>query len=256
VLYGRECPRDIRPKDIGTEIHLDGQTWELAANRDPCRLGCASAFCVDPCFSFLREDSFMSQLRKVVLAAVAFMAAGFGSVAMAGCGGDAAASSCGGRGGLMSRLHARKDTCSGAAAKNCGGGLLSKLQSKRASKCSGAAASCSTPAPAPACAPAPAGDCGGVVTTTTVTSDCGCAGSATVNEGVVYESASAAPCVNCATTVNSGEVTTSSSVPPAPAAAAPAAAPAAPAAVPAAAPAAPAVPEAPAAPAAGEAPKA
>ena len=117
----------------------------------------------------------MSQLRKVVLAAVAFLAAGFGSVAMAGCGGNVGGSSCGGRSGLLSKLHARKDACSGTSAKSCGGGLLRKLNAKRGAKCSGAA-SCSAPAPAPACAPAP------------VASDCGTCSSSVASEGVVDES--------------------------------------------------------------------
>jgi len=178
----------------------------------------------------------MSQLRVVVLTAVAFVAAGFGSVAMAGCGGD---NGCGGsRGGLLSRLHSKKAACGGAVAKDCsGGGMLSKLGSRRASKCSGAAVSNCAPAPAPACNTGCDTGCGSAV----VSSDCGGCGTVS-SEPVMVGSA---PCTNCSGTVNAGTVESSSIAPPAPASPTVPAAPAAPAV-----PAAPTVPAAPAAPAA------
>ena len=211
------------------------------------RMCILKVFCVDYPI-FLSGGFPMSQLRVVVLTAVAFVAAGFGSVAMAGCGGD---NGCGGaRGGLLSRLHSKKAACSGAVAKDCsGGGMLSKLGSRRSAKCSGAAVSNCAPAPAPA----PACNTGCNTGCGTVESGCGC-GSAAVSSGcsgcgtVTSEPVmvGSAPCTNCSGTVNAGTVESSSVAPPTPAASN----------VPAA-PAAPAVPAAPAAPAsASDVPKA
>ncbi|MFM7974112.1 MAG: hypothetical protein ACKO8U_03500, partial [Pirellula sp.] len=148
----------------------------------------------------------MSQLRVVVLTAVAFVAAGFGSVAMAGCGGD---NGCGGgRGGLLSRLNSKKAACSGAAvAKDCsGGGLLSKLGSRKAARCSGAAVSNCAPAPAPACntgcntgCGTVESGCGGCGTMGTVTADSGCGCGSVASAPVTVGSA---PCTNCGTAVN------------------------------------------------------
>jgi hypothetical protein len=178
----------------------------------------------------------MNRFRMVALAAVAFAVSSFGSLVMADCGGR---SSCGGRTGLLARMHAKKAAC--------GGGLMAKLQARKAAKCS-AAPSCSAPAPAPACgcesAPAPACGC----ESAPVSTGCGCGGSVYSDSGMVGSVVvtGAAPCSNCGTTLDAGSVTTSSSVPPAPTTptVAPAAAPAAAPAVPAA-PTTPAVPEAP-----------
>ena len=174
----------------------------------------------------------MSQFRLVVLSAVAFVAAGFGSVAMAGCGGDNGCS--GGRSGLFARLHSKKAACSGAVAKDCsGGGLLNKIGGRRGAKCSGAVAPQCAPAPAPACNTGCNTGCGCVA----VDSGCtGCAGTTVMSDSsVIVESA---PCTNCGTTVNAGTVESSTIAPPvptAPAAVAPAAAPAVTGTLPAAA---------------------
>jgi hypothetical protein len=155
----------------------------------------------------------MSQFRLVVLSAVAFVAAGFGSVAMAGCGGD---NGCGGgRSGLFARLHSKKAACSGAVAKDCsGGGLLNKIGGRRGAKCSGAVAPQCAPAPAPACNTG----CGSVA----VDSGCtGCAGTTVMSDSsVIVESA---PCTNCGTAVNAGTVESSTVAPPVPVAPGPAA---------------------------------
>lgn len=184
----------------------------------------------------------MNRFRMVALAAVAFAVSSFGSLVMADCGGR---SSCGGRTGLLARLHAKKQAC--------GGGLMAKLQARKAAKCS-AAPSCCEPAPAPACgcesAPAPACGC----ESAPVSTGCGCGGTVYSDGGMVYSDggmvgsvivSGAAPCTNCGTTLDSGSVTTSSAVPPAPTTIAPAVAPATAPAVPVA-PATPAVPEVPA----------
>lgn len=192
---------------------------------------------------FSREEFLMSQFRVVVLSAVAFVAAGFGSVAMAGCGGD---NGCGGsRGGLLSRLHAKKSAaCSGAVAKDCsGGGLLNKLGSRRATKCSGAAvANNCAPAPAASCETgcgAVESSCGGCASTAAPSGCTGCGGATVIGgESVMVGStvSGAAPCTNCGTAVNAGVVESSTIAPPVPSA---------PAAGAPVAPAAPAVPAAP-----------
>lgn len=192
---------------------------------------------------FSREEVPMSQFRLVVLSAVAFVAAGFGSVAMAGCGGDNGCS--GGRSGLFARLQSKKAACSGAVAKDCsGGGLLSKMGGRRGAKCSGTVA--------PQCAPAPVCNtgcdtgCGSVA----VDSGCtGCAGTTVMSDSSVI--VGSAPCTNCGTAVNAGTVESSTIAPPVPVA--PAAAPAA-ARAPAAA--VPTAPEVPAVPSASDVPKA
>lgn len=202
---------------------------------------CTPVFCMDLCFAWICVPSSlwrmfrMISLRMVALAGVAFVVSSFGSLATAGCHGG---SSCGGRTGLLARLHAKKE-CSG-------GGLLAKLHARKAASCSAA--------PAPSCAPAPAPSCG--CEATPVASGCGCSGSTVYGSSVISDGGvtgtvivGSAPCTNCGTTLDSGVVTSGSAVPPAPAGVAPAAPAAGVAPAAGAAPATPAVPATPEAPA-------
>ena len=190
----------------------------------------------------------MIKLRIASLALATLMVVGFGSSAMAGCGGRlfgrhngcggasecGGASDCGGRVGLLARLHAKRAAkgCDGAAAdccgtepapscggdscggKSCGGGLLARHRARKAARrACGEAASCCAPAPAACgCDVAPASGCG---CESTAAPACGC--DSGMVEGTVIMSA--APCSNCGTAVDSGVITTTPSVPPAPAAA-------------------------------------
>ncbi len=197
-------------------------------------------------FCFLGRNIFMNTVRFASLALAAF-AVSFGSVAMADCGG------CGGRQGLLAKLHAKKEAgCNG-------GGLIAKIKEKMASKCSGAPSCCAPapsccPAPAPVCAvpapscgcAAPAPSCGCAAPAPSCgcaapAPSCGCAAPAPApscgcgaSMSMPMESYVSAPsvssgCSSCGTTMDAGVISTSTIVPPAPAPAP--AAPAAPASV-------------------------